>query len=1626
MDSSPPSKSQDSRRKMRPRGARPVSAGSTSSTGSGGELPPSPLGGTVVVITVLMDQKTGYGMKVSGDKPVYVQSVRPGGSAERAGLKPGDKILKVNGQNVAQSTHIEVVELIKADAQVVLTVHQHPHHRPPTLPSSPPGLGAGTKRKGNSSRENITGPKPVDLEEKRKYESSRRLTFQLMLENEQRNIEALRSKLAVTNDPKTHDELSKAENRLRTIQGQLYALIGPVELFHNNSAPEQAPPPLPPARPRPFTLTSPSGGGSTPPALPPRNPPSSAAAPAQPCESNGLAANNHSSTPTHQRTKSSPDPIGHTTSLDAFKQYFAGASRLSTLTSSESVQDLTRREKSFSGGWDMESPRITPPGTPPPPYGGPGGDMSPQVTDLNGPVDVSMMDASYTGPIISMEDDDMSDQEMTHLEDHGPFKSVNKLLQHPAHLSVFMNYVLSSSDPSSLLFYLITDLYKEGNAKEMKKWAYEIHSTFLVPDAPLRLSHVDENNAREVDEVLFIDSDKEEILRKVFWKPRSKAKESLSEQLNDFRQKRIAGLGALFGASDIELDESIHDKSKEIAIIEGRLLPHIESLMPRIEVEVDGRSEEEVKAFQRASSICSSLCTLASKLFGLRSANSHCERVPSFVCKDKSSKLKLLARNNRKVNMLGHTLHAHHYFIVTHCNHCGRIIGGVGPQGFQCSSCLLNIHRWCVRPLEEECPGPLKKDKHNDNRISKLMERIRPEREARRKPSSLNLEKIKKSSEERDELGNMLNESDFAGGARRADLSGSSDMAEHSAAAAADAASSSGGGGLTPQPQLGARKQSATSINRSESYKERVQKRQLRERRKTSDPNLGSKSANNDNADADALQFNNNSGSSSNSTHSLRSLDSPSTSMEMVTGSIAPGTETVDVWDSDIDTEPDPPDWMRFVEQEDLRKLTLREKKRQEVINELFYTERSHVRALKVLDRVFYKPLLDNQLLNLDCLVLLFPNLGEMLEIHGSLNAAMKQKRKESPIVGDISELLLNVFDGPAGERFQREAATFCAKHQLALEMLKEKRRKDQKLNNFITEAEGKAVCRRLQLKDIIPFGFQRLTKYPLLFENLVKNCEGSERAGVQRALERSKEILSLVNASVKEAADQNRLAEIQRRLDKGPFEKADHSLAAEFKNLDLTKHRLVFEGMLSWRQSKTQKPLDLHVVLLEEIIVLLVRQDEKFVLKFFSGMPAGAEKSLPYSPIIKTATVLTRPVATDKRAFFLVNMSHACAQILELVALSNSERKTWSKHITDTADASRLKNQRPRPDAAIAAAAPLFPPPDAPIPEDHNKDSGESSAEAASGENAEAATPSTPQEPESPSSSNPAAPATPSTPDEKLVAAAASTGGVVRRSSSAASSAANRDSMPRMVQESSLIQPSEVRVSQNQVHVAEPVYTPIELLRREDDAIQAAIRRKQKIVAELLHIPLEQFDTIAELAAEPGTADKEQAELALACFHQVTRLTNMLNESLRVSEEDSIAATASGLIGRQSPSLSFNHVQEITTALTSHVTQLMKMTKDREEERELIRRENMRLREQVHAMLEQRRSGASRPKRRATSTGFSRQVGLNAEESGGGGDHSEHEDEELEEGAEASPLASEECSNGAEKEDLVVEGANV
>lgn len=63
-------------------------------------------------------------------------------------------------------------------------------------------------------------------------------------------------------------------------------------------------------------------------------------------------------------------------------------------------------------------------------------------------------------------------------------------------------------------------------------------------------------------------------------------------------------------------------------------------------------------------------------------------------------------------------------------------------------------------------------------------------------------------------------------------------------------------------------------------------------------------------------------------------------------------------------------------------------------------------------------------------------------------------------------------------------------------------------------------------------------------------------------------------------------------------------------------------------------------------------------------------------------------------------------------------------------------------------------------------------------------------------------------------------------------------------------------------------VIFPTEKLRRQDDMIRQALAEKQKLVADILHVPHDQFETFAEMASEPAM-DKEAAELILAAVNQ-------------------------------------------------------------------------------------------------------------------------------------------------------------
>uniref|UniRef100_A0A3Q3C797 Rho guanine nucleotide exchange factor (GEF) 1 n=1 Tax=Haplochromis burtoni TaxID=8153 RepID=A0A3Q3C797_HAPBU len=216
--------------------------------------------------------------------------------------------------------------------------------------------------------------------------------------------------------------------------------------------------------------------------------------------------------------------------------------------------------------------------------------------------------------------------------------------------------------------------------------------------------------------------------------------------------------------------------------------------------------------------------------------------------------------------------------------------------------------------------------------------------------------------------------------------------------------------------------------------------------------------------------------------------------------------------------ESDPPNWRELASPEALSRLTKKETKMQEVINELFTTEHAHVRMLSVLQVIFVRPLEREELLTSTELAAVFPNLDEITEMHSNFYESLKKQRLDNNfIVKSISTTVLNRFGGTEGEWFQKLTARFCSHQSWALDQIKTRQKRDPRFNIFIQEAESKPQCRRLQLKDIIPIEMQRLTKYPLLLENIAKNTEDlTEKAAIEKSAECCRKILNHVNEEVK------------------------------------------------------------------------------------------------------------------------------------------------------------------------------------------------------------------------------------------------------------------------------------------------------------------------------------------------------------------------------------------------------------------------------------------------------------------------------------------------------------------------------
>ncbi|KAK3611367.1 hypothetical protein CHS0354_025897 [Potamilus streckersoni] len=1217
-------------------------------------------------VAIVQKDEKGYGLTVSGDNPVYVQSVKPDGAAARAGVQKGDRIIKVNGTLVTNSNHIEVVKMIKSGSYVALTLLGKPQTIPPNRESSS-DRESGLSR--DSVMDRITNPQPVNAEKDREMKQQKLATLQNMYGAVLEECEKLRKSSRNSSGEKFLTQLHEKERMLKGLDAQIQNLQG-------------LGPPDPNASPHLREVDA--NNTDTAPWLP-----------------GGPKHFKHSSMPA-----STMRPIQEVTGPTRYGNVARSKSDVSgrkmAVTQSVTTTDGQTYRRAESSpetssvptavsdmGSMSDSPQNSPSTSPTP--------LHPQNVDMDThPHDSGIDDGSIssvgtisggsrtTHQIIGMDDDDFTseDELPSDLERRQPkpvspflaklqtlemgdskvFTDISVLENKPAHMAIFLHYILSQHDPSALLFYLMANYYNQaqGNTKDLKKWAYEIHSTFLVHQAPLRVK-LDDSVVTAIDQTLQYKSEKEEPLRSIFNVARNIARNEVQELLSDFRQKKEKGL--IHGAH--ELKDNM-DKNEETRLIEQYLVPDLDRcFQPKKSLDDDSVPPDKYQA--QGWAIATFLRNLGTK-HPLHS--SAAERSLSFIMKDKRGS-KFLPRMNKSKSQKGHQFNLQHFQKVEFCMHCNGVLWGVGYQGYLCQSCEQCVHKHCLEDLEEQCAKkrkprgqvpsimPFRKSVpptsgHGYGAVRLALTDIwntatqfyTPVSESEKEvssptmvPSQTSTFNVQPLKEPEDKELNIFRETGH---------SVTQLVSKYEQAVIPESGTEGEKEQKSLRPSAFAKGRKGADLGRSESMKGRGDQRNDRPtRRSKSDVDMD------DHMLKAAL---NASGSSSTSSLSNRSGESPVGSTDTLTQQIQE--------DSDFDVEPDLPSLKQVLGEEVVKKLKPKEKKRQDVINELFYTERSHLKNLKILDKLFYKPMMADPNISQEFTKSLFPNLETMIILHSSLNKSFKERRKEKSVVQSVGDLLLARFDGDAGENFRNGCAIFCRNQSHALENLKVRIRKDQRLAQLLGDAENNPLCQRLSLKDFIPRQMMRLTKYPLLIENLLKytSTTGEEYANLERSHQCCKHILEYVNQAVKDCENHQRLIDLHKRIDK----KIDNvSEMEDLKSFDIRDQTLVYDGSLTWRINN-RKQIELHVVLMEKAMVLLQKQEDRLVLKCQNTqLVQGKDDAKRHSPLLWLNNVLARNDATDKRAFFVVNTSHSGPQIYQLVAATAEEQRKWTKLIT-------------------------------------------------------------------------------------------------------------------------------------------------------------------------------------------------------------------------------------------------------------------------------------------------------------------------------------------------------------------------
>ncbi|KAF8892134.1 CNH domain-containing protein [Infundibulicybe gibba] len=360
--------------------------------------------------------------------------------------------------------------------------------------------------------------------------------------------------------------------------------------------------------------------------------------------------------------------------------------------------------------------------------------------------------------------------------------------------------------------------------------------------------------------------------------------------------------------------------------------------------------------------------------------------------------------------------------------------------------------------------------------------------------------------------------------------------------------------------------------------------------------------------------------------------------------------------------------WVHSVPQEIVNSVSDVEKKRQEAINEVIYTERDFVRDMEYLRDCWINRLKEDDIIpkerRTDFLAQVFWNIHDIIAVNTRLRDALNKRQKSYAVVERIGDLFLDAV--PHFGPFVSYGA-----HQLygKYEFEKEKN-SNPAFAQFVEITERLPESRKLELNAYLTKPTTRLARYPLLLEAVLKQTpdDSPDKAALTQVVSLVRSFLGRVNTESGKTENRFNLIQLDQQLIFRHGEEVDLRLNDEGREMihkgplnkrDGELHVYLFDHALLLTKLVKTKPHEQYKVYRRPIpleLLLISASEDSALVPRNSRSPRG----MPHV----VAAVTTRQ---DPKAQFWINFMHLGRKSYHIMLWANSalSHRKWVESIT-------------------------------------------------------------------------------------------------------------------------------------------------------------------------------------------------------------------------------------------------------------------------------------------------------------------------------------------------------------------------